>query len=65
MNAIFILVVVTDIGWGGTNVAFQEFSSKERCEAAATMIAGRTPEDYGMMRYNGGTHGGGARCTEK
>lgn len=39
MNTIWVLVVVIHLVWGGGDVKFQEFSSKEKCVDAQTLVS--------------------------
>jgi len=51
-------MVVTAMGWNGTDVAFQEFSSESRCREAAGSLSE-------MIKKYGGGKSWSVRCMPK
>lgn len=47
----WILAVVTAMGWNGTDVTFQEFSSRARCEYAADLLSKALDKSGGGLQW--------------
>ena len=56
--ALWIMIVVSALGWGGSNVRTQEFLSKQSCDHAADQTAD-------MLKKFGGSGGFSVRCVQK
>lgn len=57
-TAVWVMIAVTAMGYGGTNVTTQEFTSRDRCEIAAETVSG-------MIKSYGGGKAHSIRCVAK